>query len=331
MRGSTPGVRIMCAEPGEWLCGPLATAARPARAGDLAELFTGDHHYIRDFPPEALADLPSRWSVLAVRNPGGRVAGAAVLEIEDRPATLPACVPDRITGRGIAVRGGTGIQAAATQLLRTVLASLDRRLPGRHFHLASRYRWLVDGALATGFRTLDTMAYLEHRLHRMTGLKSQHGLRTARPDDLPALAAIDARAFPNFWHMGAQSLQRLSQPESARLLVADADGQAAGFILTEAVLQDGRTQGFVVRVCVDPALHRQGVGTSLMAGAVDAMRKAGMTRVSLNALLSNEDTLAFYRRLGFVAQLRHSRVLGTITGRPRTPAPRRRQGVLSYR
>ena len=321
----------MRVESAEWLRNSPATAAHPACIEDIAEIFNGHHHYIRDFPPEALADPPSSWSVLTLRDTTDRVNGAAVLEIEDRPATLPPCVPDRIAGRGVAVRGDTGIQASATQLLCKVLAMLDRRLPDRHFHFASRYRWLVDGALAAGFRRLDTMAYLEHRLHRMTGLAAKHVLRPARPDDLPGLAAIDARAFPNFWHMGAQRLGQLSQPASARLLVADADGQAAGFILTEAVLQDGRTQGFVVRVCVDPALHRQGVGTSLMAGAVDAMREAGMTRVSLNALLSNEDTLAFYRRLGFTAQLRHSRVLGTITGRPRTPAPRRRQGVLSYR
>lgn len=331
MRGSTPDVRIMCAEPGEWRRNSLATSTRPACIEDIAEIFNGDHHYIRDFPPETLADLPSSWTVLTLRDTTGRVNGAAVLEIEDRPATLPPCVPDRIKGRGVAVRGNTGIQATATQLLSKVLTVLDRQLPDRHFHFASRYRWLVDGALGTGFRGLDTMAYLEHRLHRMTGLEPKHVLRPARPDDLPTLAEIDARAFPNFWHMGAQSLRRLAQPETARLLVADAEGQAAGFILTETVLQDGRPQGFVVRVCVDPVLHRQGVGTSLMAGAVDAMREAGMTRVSLNALLSNEDTLAFYRRLGFVAQLRHSRVLGTITGRPRTPAPRRRQGVLSYR
>ena len=321
----------MRVEPAKWLRNSRATSTRPACIEDIAEIFSGDHHYIRDFPPETLADLPANWSVLTLRDTTGRVNGAAVLEIEDRPATLSPCVPDRITGRGIAVRGDTGIQASATQLLRKVLTVLDRRWPDRHFHFASRYRWLVDGALATGFRRLDTMAYLEHRLHRMTGLEPKHVLRPARPDDLPRLAEIDARAFPNFWHMGARSLRRLSQPETARLLVADADGQAAGFILTEAVLQDGRTQGFVVRVCVDPALHRQGVGTSLMAGAANAMRRADMTRVSLNALLSNEATLAFYRRLGFVAQLRHSYVLGTVTGRPRTPAPRRRGGVLSYR
>lgn len=321
----------MYAEPGERLHSPDAAAAQPASTKDLTELFSGHHHYIRDFPPEALATSPSNWSILAHRDAAQRVAGAAVLEIEDRPPTLPSCVPSRITGRGVAVRGETGIRAAATHLLRQVLSDLDRQWPGRLFHLASRYRWLVDGALATGFRRLDTMAYLEHRLHRMTNLEPKHTLRSARPEDLPQLAAIDARAFPNFWHMGAQRLNQLSQPKSARLLVADADGQAAGFILTETVLQDGRAQGFVVRVCVDPALHRKGVGTSLMAGAVDTMRKAGMTRVSLNALLSNEDTLAFYRRLGFVAQLRHSQVLGTVTGQPRTPAPRRRRGVLSYR
>lgn len=321
----------MYAEPGERLHSPDAAATRPVCAKNLAELFSGNHHYIRDFPPEALADPPSNWSILAQSDAAQRVAGAAVLEIEDRPPTLPACVPNRITGRGIAVRGETGIRAAATHLLQQVLSDLDRQWPGRLFHFASRYRWLVDGALATGFHRLDTMAYLEHRLHRMTNLEPKHMLRPARPEDLPQLAAIDARAFPNFWHMGAQRLNQLSQPKSACLLVADADGQAAGFILTETVLQDGRAQGFVVRVCVDPTLHRRGVGTSLMAGAVNIMRGVGMTRVSLNALLSNEDTLAFYRRLGFVAQLRHSQVLGTVTGQPRVPAPRRRRGVLSYR
>ncbi len=321
----------MYAEPGARLHSPDTAAARPVCAKDLAELFSGHHHYIRDFPPEALANPPSNWSILTQRDAAQRVAGAAVLEIEDRPPTLPSCVPSRITGRGIAVRGETGIRAAATHLLQQVMSDLDRQWPDRLFHLSSRYRWLVDGALATGFRRLDTMAYLEHRLHRMTSLEPKHTLRPAQLEDLPQLAAIDARAFPNFWHMGAQRLNQLSQSKSARLLMADADGQAAGFILTETVLQDGRAQGFVVRVCVDPALHRKGVGTSLMAGAVNAMHSAGMTRVSLNALLSNEDTLAFYRHLGFVAQLRHAQVLGTVTGQPRTPAPRRRRGVLSYR
>ena len=262
----------MCAEPGARLPSPDAAATRSVCAKDLVELFGGDHHYIRDFPPEALADPPSNWNILAQRDAAQRVAGAAVLEIEDRPPTLPACVPSRITGRGVAVRGETGIRAVATHLLQQVLSDLDRQWPGRLFHLASRYRWLVDGALATGFRRLDTMAYLEHRLHRMTSLEPKHTLRSAQPEDLPQLAAIDARAFPNFWHMGAQRLNQLSQSESARLLVADADGQAAGFILTEN-RPDGRARPGLrsPRMRGIRPLHRQGVGTSLMAGAVNAM------------------------------------------------------------
>ena len=55
-------------------------------------------------------------------------------------------------------------------------------------------------------------------------------------------------------------------------------------------------------VAVDPELHGQGHGLTMLRDAVEHLRAAGVRRLELQAEADNARGLAFYRKLGFVAE-----------------------------
>jgi putative acetyltransferase len=70
------------------------------------------------------------------------------------------------------------------------------------------------------------------------------------------------------------------------LVVADLDGDVIGF--------SGTSDGQLEMLFVDPAAHGRGVGTALLARAVD---ECGVDSVDVNE--QNPDAVDFYRRRGF--------------------------------
>jgi len=74
------------------------------------------------------------------------------------------------------------------------------------------------------------------------------------------------------------------------------DGDAIlGVILSG---HDGR-RGFISHTCVAQPARRQGVGTRLVAAAMDALRAEGITKVGLFVFERNEHGNAFWESQGF--------------------------------
>lgn len=61
---------------------------------------------------------------------------------------------------------------------------------------------------------------------------------------------------------------------------------------------DGR-RGYIYHTVVHPNYRKQGIGTSLINAAVAALQKAGITRVCLNVMESNEDGKHFWTNRGW--------------------------------
>ncbi len=73
------------------------------------------------------------------------------------------------------------------------------------------------------------------------------------------------------------------------------DGQLVGGIMCG---QDGR-RGYIYHTVVLPEYRGRGIGSQLVAAVVQALRKEGITRVSLNVLNSNATGRKFWESKGW--------------------------------
>ncbi len=100
-------------------------------------------------------------------------------------------------------------------------------------------------------------------------------------------------------------------PPAGRLLLARADGAAAGCIALRP-LEPG--VGEVKRMYVRPAFRRRGIARALADALVAQARAIGYQRLRLDTLSFMRDAGALYRSLGFVeiAPYYHNPLQGTI-------------------
>jgi GNAT superfamily N-acetyltransferase len=131
-------------------------------------------------------------------------------------------------------------------------------------------------------------------------------VRDARPDDAMAIFALHvaaSRRVPRDHYSDEQvrdwADKRGGGPErydTDDLLVAERDGQVAGFG-EWADSEDGdETVGEVVACYVHPDHANQGVGTALLERLHAELREAGYDRAALTASLN---AVAFYERQGY--------------------------------
>jgi ribosomal-protein-alanine N-acetyltransferase len=123
-------------------------------------------------------------------------------------------------------------------------------------------------------------------------------IRTLSYSDLPAVAAIERRAFPTPWSI-AMFVLELSKPTSV-CLAAVRDRTLVGYTICSRY----DVVWHVMNIAVDPAARRQGVGSALLA---ELYRRSGGERAqfTLEVRRSNQAAIDLYERDGFrIAGLR---------------------------
>ncbi len=142
---------------------------------------------------------------------------------------------------------------------------------------------------------------------------SAPSIRALRPDDMPALTAVNDAAAPAVPVTPIAELSELAEMASLALVVED-DAGPAGFVLA---LDSGlayssenyswfteRSDDFlyVDRVVLDPRLHGRGIGRRLYAEVFAAAARAGRAEVTceVNIEPPNPVSMAFHEALGFV-------------------------------
>lgn len=95
-----------------------------------------------------------------------------------------------------------------------------------------------------------------------------------------------------------------NQGQRSAVLIAEAeDGTPLGVIsLKVGADVAGIEQGHVADVAVAPGARRRGVGRALMRAGEAWARERGFGVLTLDVWPTNEPALAFYRRLGYVAE-----------------------------
>ena len=131
-------------------------------------------------------------------------------------------------------------------------------------------------------------------------------IRPARPGDLAALTALDARvtglAKAAYWR-GILRRYGDGEREGRHLLVAEADGEVVGFIIGEVRDWEFGSPpcGWVFAIDVHPDARLSGVGTKLLAAMVRGFRRAGVRTIRTILARENSLILSFFRSQGMMA------------------------------
>lgn len=144
---------------------------------------------------------------------------------------------------------------------------------------------------------------------RSPGLPAPHpatSIRGVRHADLEQIIAIDARVTGiekrSYWR---SVYRRYGLPGQAgrQFLVADADGEVAGFIIGEVRDWEFGSApcGWVFAIDVRPEFRQAGIGARLLQTLCASLRRAGVTK--LRTMLSRDNTLilSFFRSQGMMA------------------------------
>jgi diamine N-acetyltransferase len=143
-------------------------------------------------------------------------------------------------------------------------------------------------------------------------------IRRAEPADALWLAALAERTFRETYtahntaenmesyvagHFGPERQARELRDPDLSTLVAELDGQAAGYVQLGRGPAPAGISGpepmEIVRFYVDHPWHGRGVAQRLMAAAVDEARAAGARTLWLGVWERNDRAIAFYHKCGF--------------------------------
>ena len=187
-----------------------------------------------------------------------------------------------------------------------LLGMLNKIVPILKADGLSRLAWLVVDGLperwlaGAGFTVQNWICtYIKQGLeHEVTPAEEVY-LRDARTRDLPDLAALEVAAFDPLWRHSVEGL-RLALSQSGFFEVAETDVGLVGFCYGVRGSEVGT--GHLVRITVHPDAQNVGVGSALMASALQHFGSLGIQQVSLNTQLDNHRSHRLYDKFGFERQ-----------------------------
>lgn len=121
-------------------------------------------------------------------------------------------------------------------------------------------------------------------------------LRAAEKADLDAIDRIERLSFDKD-RFSRRNLRRALARPTARLLMAEADGKAAGYAMI--LFRAGSSVARLYSIAVDPAFRGQGVADRLLQEAARLCIAQGADRLRLEVRPSNRAAARLYERAGF--------------------------------
>ncbi len=104
------------------------------------------------------------------------------------------------------------------------------------------------------------------------------------------------------WNHPETDIKRKLSVQRELFLVATSGGELAG---TAMAGYDGH-RGWVYCVAVSPRCRRQGIGTTLMREVEERLGRLGCPKLNLQVRASNQEAVAFYKKLGYDVEQRIS-------------------------
>lgn len=209
--------------------------------------------------------------------------------------------------RWCAIRNGVSATPLARRMVEISAAALRRAGARRLMCVVEPAQWLTPYLRDAGFRRVDEVVTLVlRRADWHPGFLTQHlDIRLADVSDMPAVLAVDHRAFEPQWRMSMQAFARAWDVVSL-LLVAEWGGQAAGYVMATRFDDEAH----IARLAVAPEQQGRGIGSALLRRALSVLLEdRAVQSVTLNTQAGNTASLALYHRFGFRAARPRLRVL----------------------
>ncbi len=130
-------------------------------------------------------------------------------------------------------------------------------------------------------------------------------IRTATPDDFPTLVAIDQSCFEENIAYDAYELRYFMSGRGATTLIAQVDGDIAGFLLMD--VKPRRSRAVLVTLDILEIYRRQGTGSELLRRSEQMLAASDIATYQLQVDVSNSVAIRFYGAHGFltIRTLRH--------------------------
>jgi ribosomal protein S18 acetylase RimI-like enzyme len=122
-------------------------------------------------------------------------------------------------------------------------------------------------------------------------------IREYRPADFGRLYEIDHAAFAPALAYSRSELRYYVQARRGKTLVAETDGEVAGFVIARCAQ---RSWGTIVTLDVAPSRQRQGIGRRLMAAIEEWLAGEGVRVVSLETPADESGARQFYEKDGYL-------------------------------
>ena len=237
---------------------------------------------------------------------GPALWGALGIGLEDRPATLPGDALNRGSVNVAAFMPGFWPGEWIPLLLDEVVQTLPENTLPLQIASYGPANWMERGLTSAGFEIdaqivsmaldkLQQTAFIPQSLAQSLAPAPEPAqLRAATPEDLPAVAVLDAQVFEPLWHFGHSHLLELLWRGQIQLAILDEE--IVGY---SALLNNSRSEAQLARLAVATGLQGKGIGRQLLADAIENCRKLGYRRLALNTQLSNLRSQKLYTSFGF--------------------------------
>lgn len=241
---------------------------------------------------------------------GPALWGALGIGLEDRPATLPGDALNRGSVNVAAFMPGFWPGEWIPLLLDEVVQTLPENTLPLQIASYGPANWMERGLTSAGFEIdaqivsmaldkLQQTAFIPQSLAQSLAQSPAPApepaqLRAATPEDLPAVAVLDAQVFEPLWHFGHSHLLELLWRGQIQLAIADEE--IVGY---SALLNNSKSEAQLARLAVATGLQGKGIGRQLLADAIENCRKLGYRRLALNTQLSNLRSQKLYTSFGF--------------------------------
>lgn len=258
--------------------------AGPDDRDRLLRLIERAKRVVMRFRAEALADYLNREPFLLAEEGGNLRGFLAGHTSRPRQAALIAA--------GLADDGA--ISPWLDCLLPRCVASLRAQRVASLSYIGSA-AWLAGPLQARGFHLVSNIVTYEKSGWAVPGSGNQTvRVRPVRVADLAALVALDALDFHPLWRNSVETLRRRRET-LPYFVVAVAGKETVGYCYCSAE----KERGHLIRMAVHPAWQGRGVGTRLVAEAVQFFRRTGAQLITLNTQEENERAQRLYRQFGF--------------------------------
>ena len=129
-------------------------------------------------------------------------------------------------------------------------------------------------------------------------------IRAFKEGDRPSLEKLWDGVFADDppWNASAIMIDAKLKVQPELLLVGFIDETLVGAVMAGF---DG-VRGWIYHLAVSPESRRRGVGTQLVRAAETGLSKLGCPKVNVQVRASNDEVIAFYKRLGFAVEERVS-------------------------